>query len=335
MTDRYTGNPTRVAVLGCGDHAAWAVERIYSDLGFCALLTETSIDKNWSSETPGAAETADRLACPAMHVSSALAGLDFLKKQKIGLVILCGTRWILPEEFIKAFNGRIINLHPSKLPIHRGAGVFTWQILNRTDEAWLTAYWVRQGIDDGPILFQLQNKEATSLRRPVDFLTSHSKLFKSGIAEILRLVNHGDLEDAVAAIDQDINSSSYFPLLTSDINGAIDWNWGLADIEVFIRAFSHPYPGAFSFYRDKKFHILEAEMVSNEIFHPSCFGLVLRHMKDGEACIICKGGLLAIQRLTIDQTDTRPSALLPLGARIWTPAAVLDRARTYRPTNFD
>ena len=36
--------------------------------------------------------------------------------------------------------------------------------------------------------------------------------------------------------------SEYWPRLSTQDNGWIDWSWSLTDIELFCRAFSSPYP---------------------------------------------------------------------------------------------
>src|SRR5690606_20854331 len=39
-------------------------------------------------------------------------------------VVLAGFLWLMPLEFIKAFEGKMINLHPSLLPKFGGKGMF-------------------------------------------------------------------------------------------------------------------------------------------------------------------------------------------------------------------
>lgn len=327
--------PIRIAVLGCGDHAAWALTRIKEGTGFCALLTESALDQRWSKHTTGACEAARRSACPSMAVSAAQDGIEFLKQNQINFIILAGTRWILPASFVSAFNGQIINLHPSRLPQHRGAGVFSWQILNNVREASLSAYWVEEGIDDGPLLFQLRDDEARGLDTPIGFQESHRRLFVKAIDKLLYLALSGELIKITPLTPQKQEESSYFPLLQSAVNGAIDWRWSLTDIDSFIRAFGPPYPGAFSLFNGSRFHIARAHALPGTSMHPFCHGLVIRHTPPGHAHIACNGGVLAIEQIAVDGVVAQASQFLNLGGRVWTPATILDEARTFRASNRD
>ena len=49
---------------------------------------------------------------------------DFLKDYEIDLVVLAGFLVVLPANFIDAFRGRIINIHPSLIPSFCGDGYY-------------------------------------------------------------------------------------------------------------------------------------------------------------------------------------------------------------------
>ena len=44
----------------------------------------------------------------------------YFKKKKINLICLAGFMKILSKNFIKKFNGKILNIHPSLLPKYKG-----------------------------------------------------------------------------------------------------------------------------------------------------------------------------------------------------------------------
>lgn len=60
---------------------------------------------------------------------------------------------VLPEEIIKKFSGGILNLHPSLLPIGRGADPIPWSIVNRLAQG-ISLHLIDSQLDSGDIIFQ-------------------------------------------------------------------------------------------------------------------------------------------------------------------------------------
>ena len=82
-----------------------------------------------------------------------------LTDKQIDLVVLAGYLVILPENFVKAFEGRIINIHPSLIPSHCGAGYYGLKVhesvLARGNKVTgATVHFVDEGTDSGPIISQ-------------------------------------------------------------------------------------------------------------------------------------------------------------------------------------
>jgi phosphoribosylglycinamide formyltransferase-1 len=82
-----------------------------------------------------------------------------LDEAGIGLVVLAGYLVILPENFVKAYAGRIINIHPSLIPSHCGAGYYGLKVhesvLARGNKVTgATVHFVDEGTDSGPIISQ-------------------------------------------------------------------------------------------------------------------------------------------------------------------------------------
>lgn len=85
--------------------------------------------------------------------------VEVLDKANIDLVVLAGYLVILPENFVKAYEGRIINIHPSLIPSHCGAGYYGLKVhesvLARGNKVTgATVHFVDEGTDSGPIILQ-------------------------------------------------------------------------------------------------------------------------------------------------------------------------------------
>jgi phosphoribosylglycinamide formyltransferase-1 len=61
---------------------------------------------------------------------------------------------ILSENFIKKFNGKIINIHPSLLPKYKGLNTHERAINNKDKFAGCTVHYVTAKLDSGKIIMQ-------------------------------------------------------------------------------------------------------------------------------------------------------------------------------------
>jgi phosphoribosylglycinamide formyltransferase-1 len=70
------------------------------------------------------------------------------------LVILAGFMKILPESFVSALSGKLINTHPSLLPEFKGAHAVRDAIQAGATKTGVTIHYVDAGVDTGPIIVQ-------------------------------------------------------------------------------------------------------------------------------------------------------------------------------------
>lgn len=73
---------------------------------------------------------------------------------KVDLVCLAGYMRILSPEFVEAYRGRILNIHPSLLPKYPGLHVQRRAIEAGERESGCTVHYVDVGIDSGPVILQ-------------------------------------------------------------------------------------------------------------------------------------------------------------------------------------
>ena len=81
--------------------------------------------------------------------------LELLSEIAPDLVVLAGYMRIVPPEIVKAFSGKMINIHPALLPSFPG--------LKAIEQAWshgvrvtgVTVHFIDEGVDTGPIIDQV------------------------------------------------------------------------------------------------------------------------------------------------------------------------------------
>lgn len=71
------------------------------------------------------------------------------------LVVCAGFMKLLSVSFLKAFDGRVLNTHPSLLPKHPGAHAVRDTIAAGDAEGGATVMWVDEGVDTGPVIAQV------------------------------------------------------------------------------------------------------------------------------------------------------------------------------------
>ena len=81
-----------------------------------------------------------------------------LKKKNIKLICLAGFMKILSKNFIKSFDGKILNIHPSLLPKYKGLNTHKRAIKNNDKFSGCTVHYVSPKLDSGKIILQKKVK---------------------------------------------------------------------------------------------------------------------------------------------------------------------------------
>ena len=77
-----------------------------------------------------------------------------LDEHRIGLVCLAGFMRILTPGLVRAYAGRIVNVHPSLLPAFPGLAAQRQALEHGVRVAGATVHFVDDGVDTGPIILQ-------------------------------------------------------------------------------------------------------------------------------------------------------------------------------------
>jgi phosphoribosylglycinamide formyltransferase-1 len=114
---------------------------------------------------------------------------DYLQSQRLDLIACAGFMRIMTPVLIMPWQGRMLNIHPSLLPLYKGLHTHHRAIEAGDKEAGCTVHLVTLELDDGPILGQsrvpiLPGDTAKTLAARV--LVEEHKLYPAILNEVSR-----------------------------------------------------------------------------------------------------------------------------------------------------
>jgi phosphoribosylglycinamide formyltransferase-1 len=85
--------------------------------------------------------------------------LQILMEHHIDFIVLAGFLWFVPENLLKAYPRRIVNIHPALLPKYGGKGMYGEKvhqavIASGDKKTGISIHYVNDHYDEGEIIFQ-------------------------------------------------------------------------------------------------------------------------------------------------------------------------------------
>lgn len=153
--------PVLLAILasGSGSNAASILDHFQDS-------TDVKVAFVGCNRSPEKAEVYDRtksfgLETEHFSIADLTEGrlLNTLRERGIDWVALAGFLARIPADFVRAFAGRMLNVHPSLLPKFGGQGMYGLHVHKAViaageSESGMTVHWVTEEYDEGAIVFQ-------------------------------------------------------------------------------------------------------------------------------------------------------------------------------------
>lgn len=189
-----------------------------------------------------------------------------LKVWRPELLIVAGWYHILPPSLLDSLIA--VGLHASLLPDYSGGSPLVWAMINGEQKTGMTLFRLADRVDAGPIIDQ-----ASIDILPADTIaTLYERIELLGIKLLKENLSH-IAKGTVVYTPQDENRRRILPQRKPE-DGRIEWNWSSQKIYDFIRAQTHPYPGAFTTFNKQKVHIWAAQLESADSWEERAVGSV-------------------------------------------------------------
>ena len=220
--------------------------------------------------------------------------IKILQKEKPDLILVMGWSQLLKKEIIKIPKLGVIGSHPTELPKYKGRAPIPWTILKDLKQSALTFFYIDEGVDDGDILDQ-RSFTVTDLD---DSSTLYKKMTSFG--EKMLLENLPLIENKSAHRKKQDNSKfiEIWPKRTKE-DGKINWNETCIEIHKLIRATTHPYPGAFTNFKNKELIIWK----SNYLDDSNCEPGVIKEIHDEFILVGTGYGIIKILEASHDNEN--------------------------------
>lgn len=192
-----SGKPFRLGVLGSGKGSNFVA--IADAIATGKVPAEVAIVLS-DVESAGILEHAHQRQLPARFIApgkfrtkleedAERAYVTTLQEAKVDLIVLAGFMRVLKGDFLRAFEGRIVNVHPSLLPSFPGLEAWKQALDYGVKVTGCTVHYVDAGVDSGAIIGQqtvpvLDNDTTATLHARIH--AAEHELYPKCVAAIAR-----------------------------------------------------------------------------------------------------------------------------------------------------
>jgi len=206
-------------------------------------------------------------------------------------LLVLGWSQIVKPELLQLPRHGAIGFHPALLPEGRGRAALPWVILLGLEQSGCTLFFMDEGMDSGDIICQ----QVFNIAPDETAQTLYDKVtsaLRAMIAEIAPGLKRGELPRR----PQDQTRATYTAKRTQR-DGLIDWQQPAHKIWTLIRAVGAPYPGAFTFYRQRRLIVWEADFVP----HANYVGVVGQVLRLEPGGVLVQGGEGCLRLVTVQE----------------------------------
>jgi methionyl-tRNA formyltransferase len=205
-----------------------------------------------------------------------------LQRLEADFLFSCYYRHMLKQPLLDVPRLGALNLHGSLLPRYRGRCPLNWVLINGETETGVTLHYMEEKADRGDIVGAKRvpiTPEDTALTLFARMTVAAGTLMR----ECYPLLRAGQ----APRVPQDHAQASYFGGRRPE-DGLIHWRQSALQVYNLMRAVTHPYPGAFTFFKGRKLFIWAGKALASPVAAPSVPGLVSARL-GGEGLLVATG----------------------------------------------
>ena len=271
------------------------------ELGFKSVSVLTQPKKQ---QGRGLGHKANPLMGTALNMGLEVLSYESLKEQSVeqdivglspNVLLTASYGQTIPKKILSLFSHDVLNVHPSLLPLWRGASPIQSAILNGDKTTGVSIMRMTPFLDEGPVflskMLHIGNRDnSKTLAEKLSMLA----------ANILRTSLEKILEGKLKANNQNHNKATISEKITKQ-DGKISWQKGAKIIDQQIRAYN-PWPIAFTHIDGRYLRVWEAEVSTDKTTYNEP-GVVM-HCDDNGIVVSTGNGNLLIKTIQLEGKKT-------------------------------
>ena len=287
--------PCRTVFVGAVEEGRRCLQALLaSGESFAGIVTLTESAARTTSGAVPFEDLAVPRGIPLLKVRdlNAAASVEQVRALAPDLVLVIGWTRLLSADLLEIPRFGCVGFHASLLPRYRGRAPVNWAIIRGESETGNTMFFLDDGVDTGDIIAQR--------RIPIDYedtcATLYRKVADSAIDMLrdkLPLLKQG----RASATPQDHALATVMPKRRPE-DGAMDWSRSSRELYDWVRALTHPYPGAFDELAGRRLYVWRASEMRGSGGDTAAAppGTILRI--EGDTAIVATGKAnLALERV--------------------------------------
>lgn len=215
--------------------------------------------------------------------------VETLRSLKLDAFFIIGWHKIVPQQVIDCAP-YCLGMHSSLLPKNRGSSPINWQIIRGEKQGGMSFFHLTTGVDSGDLVGQKEFE----ISEDDTCADAYAKATVAALG-LLRENWTALAEKRLAHVPQDESQATLNPRRRPE-DGKIVWEKNAFELHNWVRALTHPYPGAFASLRGKKVFLWRASCTQGELKQEA--GTIV---SVGERIVVAaKSGFLKIEGLQFD-----------------------------------
>lgn len=228
------------------------------------------------------------------NVSDAMID-DLMQREDVQIGISANWRFLVPGAALERLVHGMLNLHLGRLPDYKGNATANWAIVAGEPEIYADVHRMVPELDAGDVLARarLPLTGSTYVGDVLGWTREQApRLFLNAMQLAVE-------EPDTAVVPGSAAGSRCYPRVPQD--GEVDWRAAAEVVARLVRATSHPYPGAFTHYRDRVLTIWRASVVrETPIFHAVPGQVLAIDETAGTVDVACGTGALRLEEVALD-----------------------------------